>query len=103
MKNYKSFPKQYIGSSDISALVLVGFQDGVGATAKLLEFGKDRSYSAYICEGEEVEIGSHYDLAAEFNIWAKIYDDEKLVRNFRGRHIRIYRAGQEGCIINVFD
>ena len=100
MKNYKEFFKQYIGFSDIAALVMVGYKDDIGATTELLRFGKDSSYYAYVCEGE-VEIGTHYELVQEFNCWLKIYDDTELVKEFNGRTIRVYRAGEEGCIINV--
>ena len=102
MKNYKDFSREYIGSSDIASLVMVGCKDNVGAVAELLRFGKDGDYSAYVCEGE-VSIGDHYELVAEFNTWLKIYDDEKLIRKFKGRAIRIYRAGQEGVIVNILD
>lgn len=100
MKNYKDFMREFIGESDIASLVMVGFKDNIGATTELLRFGKDSSYYAYVCEGE-VEIGKHYELVAEFNSWLKIYDDTELVREFNGRTIRIYRAGEEGCIINL--
>ena len=100
MKSYREFFREYIGTSDIAALVMVGFKDNIGATSELLRFGKDSSYYAYVCEGE-VEIGSHYELVSEYQCWLKIYDDTELVREFNGRTIRVYRAGEEGCIIDI--
>ena len=100
MKNYKEFMKWHIGTSDIAALVMVGFKNDIGATTQLLEFGKDDSYYAYVCEGE-VEIGKHYELVAEYQCWLKIYDDTELVRKFNGKTIRVYRAGEVGCVINI--
>lgn len=99
MKNYKNFKKQYIGSSDIASLILVGC-DEKGLSLKELHFGQDASYSAYIVEGE-AEIGSHYHKVAEFESWMKIYDDEELVKSFKGNKIIVYRAAEMGCIIQI--
>lgn len=40
MKTYKDFSKQYIGCSDIAALVMVGCGKG-GVCAEMLRFGED--------------------------------------------------------------
>lgn len=99
MKNYKDFEKQYIGSSDIASLILAGCNEN-GLSLKELHFGQDASYSAYIVEGE-AEIGSHYHKVAEFESWLKIYDDDELVKSFRGKKITVYRAAEMGCIIQI--
>lgn len=100
MKVYKDFKKQYIGSSDIASLILAGYKKGEGFVTVPLHFGQDDSYNAYIVEGE-AEIGSHYEKRAEFNSWLKIYDDEKFVKQFSGKKIIVYRAGEMGCIIQI--
>lgn len=99
MKSYKDFEKQYIGSSDIASLILVGC-DKNRLSLKELHFGQDASYQAYIVEGK-AEIGSHYHKVAEFESWMKIYDDEELVKQFIGKNIIVYRAAEMGCIIQI--
>ncbi|MBQ3584513.1 MAG: hypothetical protein IJA27_07345 [Lachnospiraceae bacterium] len=98
IKNYKDFEKQYIGNSDISSLILVGCGED-GLQLKELAFGQDGFYDAYMVEGENVEIGKHYKEVAEFKNWLKVYDDEGLILNLTAKQIKIYRAGEFGCII----
>ena len=101
MKTYKDFGKQYIGSSDIASLILVGCnKNKKELQLKELHFGGDGSYRAYIVYGN-AEIGKHYKKVEEFNSWLKIYDDEELVREFNGEKIIVYRAAEMGCIIQV--
>lgn len=100
MKTYKNFEKQYIGSSDIASLILAGYQEGKGFVTIPLHFGQDGSYSAYIIEGK-AEIGSHYEKQIEFDSWLKVYDDEELVKKFKGKKIIVYRAAEMGCIIQI--
>lgn len=101
MKNYKE-KKINLGYSDIAALVLVGYREGVGAVAKMLEFGGDGSYSAYLVD-ETVDIPAHYSLTAEFNSWLKIYDDDELVAKYTAKNIKLYRAGEFGLIIQIIE
>lgn len=97
MKTYKDFEKQYIGSSDIARLTLIGAEK-----VQFLEFNEDASYYAYIIEGD-CKIGEHYKNVAEFKDWLKIVDDEEIVRTFEGRKIIVYRAGMRGCIIQIIE
>ena len=101
MKTYKDFEKQFIGCSDIASLILAGYVEGKGMNLKELHFGQDASYSAYIVEGNDVEIGSHYNKVAEFNSWMKIYDDEELTKSFHADRIIVYRAMEMGCVIQL--
>ena len=101
MKTYKEFVKQYIGSSDIASLILAGYVKEKGLDLKELHFGQDDSYSAYIVEGDDVEIGSHYSKVAEFNTWLKIYDDNELTKSFYADRIVVYRAAEMGCVIQL--
>lgn len=103
MKTYKDFEKQYIGSSDIAALIMSGYRNGDGLVTDLLHFGEDGAYSAYIVTETEddVEIGSHYSKVASFNNWLKIYDDTGLSYNVEGSEINIYRSEMYGCIIQI--
>ena len=102
MKSYKDFEKITIGSSDIASLILVGVTEN-GVDSKILNFGQDDDYSAYIVAGyeDEVKIGNHYELRATFETWMKIYDDDGLVRTFECDKICVYRAGEMGCIIHL--
>lgn len=102
MKTYKDFEKQYIGSSDIASLILAGCNGGEGFVTIPLDFGQDNSYYAYIAEGE-VQIGKHYEKKAEFDSWMKVYDDEGLVKQFKGKKIIVYRAAEMGCIIQIIN
>lgn len=103
MKSYKDFKLQFIGDSDIAALVLVGYRKCEGAVPFMLKFGKDASYHAYIVYGEDVNIGKHYNEIIRFNNWLRIYDDCGYMTNFKGKQIIIYRAGELGCIIQVIE
>ncbi len=103
MKNYKDFNKIYIGVSDIACLTMTGFRKGTGATTQLLCFMEDGGYSAYHVTEKDVSIGKHYELVAEFNSWLKIYDDMELAKSFKADVIRVYRAGDWGCIIQTYN
>lgn len=98
-KNYKEFEKRWIGCSDIAAVVMVGGS----LEPSYLYFGEDGSYMAYVCDEEDVEIGSHYKLIKEFNHWMRIYDDESLVFKVHADVIKVYRAGEFGVIIHYFN
>lgn len=104
MKSYKEFKQEFIGDSDIATLIMVGPTVSENTnkylTTEPLPFGEDASYKAYMVEGK-AEIGSHYHLVAEFKHWLKIYDDEELTLNIRADHIKVYRAGEMGCIIQT--
>jgi hypothetical protein len=101
-KTYKDFKKEYIGSSDVAALTMVGYQEGKGISAEILRFSEDGDYDAYIVEGA-AEIGEHYTLVAEFDSWLKIYDDDSLKLRADADIIKVYRAGQFGCIIQILN
>lgn len=100
-KSYKDFEKEYIGGSDIASLILAGHSRW-GLKLHDLHFGEDSSYQAYIVNGD-CEIGEHYRFEAEFYTWLNIYDDDELVKKFRADIIRVYRAGNHGCIIQLLN
>lgn len=102
MKSHYDYEKQFIGSSDIAALVLVGFQNGNGLQAKVLDFGEDASYYAYIVD-KECEIPDHYEKRVEFAEYMIVYDDDEKVATFKANKIIVYRAGDRGCIIQLFN
>lgn len=95
MKNYKDYDVEFIGNSDIASLTL-----RAPMRAEILNFGEDNSYMAYIVD-KDAEIGSHYKLEYTFDHWLKVYDDDGLVRTFTGDIIKVYSAGQMGCIIQI--
>lgn len=104
MKSYKDFNKEFIGDSNISTLIMIGYDniEKDGLSLKKLVFGEDGHYMSYIVRGE-ANIGSHYKLVAEFEYWLKIYDDDGLVRVLRANVIKVYRAGEIGCIIQLLN
>lgn len=95
MKTYKDFNKKFIGESDIASLTIRSETSCVA-----LNFGLDAAYMAYIVT-EEAEIGNHYKLIFEGKSWLKIFDDTELTFFARANEIKIYRAGELGCIIQL--
>lgn len=95
MKNYKDYPSVSLGYSDIARLI-------VDSPAKLswLKFGGDNEYYAYLVD-EEAEIGDHYSLEFEAEYWIQIYDDRGLTFKVYADQIKVYRAGNYGCIIQT--
>lgn len=69
---------------------------------KKLVFGEDGHYMSYLVRGK-ANIGSHYELVAEFEHWMKIYDESVLVRVLGADVIKVYRAGDFGCIIQLLE
>ena len=100
MKNRHEYNKEYIGSSDIATLILVGPDDCRGLRLRALKFGGDGSYHAYVGD-KDIEIPDFYHLEARFYHWLKIYDDEELVKEYNGTLIEVYRAKEMGCIIKI--
>lgn len=101
-KTYRDFDTEIIGSSDIAALTLTGCTCS-GVECKMLKFGGDDSYRAYIVDDADAEIGEHYTLIATFHNWVKIYDDNGLSWEYikAGAAIDIWRGGCYGCIIKI--
>lgn len=97
MKTYKDFEKKNIGESDIASLTVRS-----GMNVGVLNFGEDGVYQAYIVNSE-AEIGEHYDLAFEGKNWIRIYDDFGKSFEADADIIRIYQAGDFGCIIQLLD
>ncbi len=98
MINYKNYFKKEIGTSDYASLIIcMPMKEGL---IKEMTFGQDGTYTAYIVD-EEAEIGNHYKLIAEGEKWLKIYDDEGISFRIEGKTIKIYRAAEMGCIIQI--
>lgn len=100
MKSYKEYPKVSIGASDVAALTLTGCMGKAGVSARILDFGGDSGYEAYVVDDKAI-IGGHYKPRFEFDHWLKIYDDEGLAAKFEGRKITVYRAADYGCVIKI--
>lgn len=96
MKNYKDYPIAHLGNSDIARLI-ISSNDKV----EYLKFGGDGSYKAYLVD-EEAEIGAHYEQVFEATSWLKIYDDDEMTFKVYADRIKVYQAGQRGCIIQTF-
>lgn len=58
MKNYKDYPKVYLGMSDIASLTLTG-GSALGDVSVPLYLGGDGDYYGRICD-TDIEIPSHY-------------------------------------------
>ena len=91
---YKDY-SQSLGFSDIANLTL-----RVADKSIILQFGEDGEYKTYVID-QETEVPSHYHLVDEGSHWLKIYDDEKLVGYFVADDIKVYRAGERGCLIQL--
>ena len=102
MKNYKEYNREVIGASDIATLIMAGYKNDKGLCLEKLNFGEDNEYKAYIVD-KDAEIGSHYSLVAEFNSWMKIYDDDSLSYKCKADTIKVYRACEMGCIIQLIN
>lgn len=95
-----------LGGSDIATLIMVGMttEDRPVTTSHLdmkeLNFGEDGEYSAWLIDGD-TDVPEHYTLTAEFKNWLKIYDDEGYCTYFTAPFIRVYQAGQFGCLIQL--
>lgn len=101
MRDYKE-NDAFIGSSDIGAVICVGYQKDSGLTAQILNFCDDGRYTAHITENfKPDEIPEHYQKRLSFNGWLRIYDDDGIAYQTKGQQIDIYRAGERGCLINV--
>lgn len=95
MKNYKEYEKQIIGTSDVASLTL-----RYPMSTNILYFGEDNTYKAYVVDAD-AEIGEHYKLESEGHTWLKIYDDCSLTAEFKADVIKVYRAKEMGCIIQL--
>lgn len=87
--------KRPFGSSDIARLTVVGIEK-----AEFLNMGKDGCYSAYVID-ETYDIPEHYELVSEYDMWAKFFDDDSLVAEFKADKIRVYRSGMMGLMIQL--
>jgi len=93
MKSYNEFDKVYIGGSDGACLILASYQK-----LQDLYFGEDNDYKAWFVD-EVIELPHHYKKEFECDNWVKIYDDVERVIEINAEHIKIYRAGEMGCLI----
>lgn len=101
--NYKQYGKEFIGASDGASLILAGGGGELGGlNLKELCFGGDGVYDAYIVD-KDAEIGNHYYPVALFTHFLKIYDDDSLARTFKAKYIKVYRAAEMGCIIQLIN
>ena len=102
MKQRHDYPAVKIGDSETGRLVMVARYGYGGSESRPLYFGEDGSYRAYLVD-DECEIPTYYSRVASYigpgNL--SIYDDHG-VRRFEkafDQHIRVYRSGSFGCII----
>ena len=100
-KVYRDYRRVYIGESERAELTLRFFNfEKKAIDHKGLHFGGDNAYSAYLIQDEEVEIPNYYQLVFENNSpWINIIDDMNVITLNNLENVKIYRAGDYGCII----
>lgn len=101
-KNYKDYKKIYIGESERAELTLRFFNSEKKAIdCQGLHFGCDGAFEAYIIMDADAAIPGYYQLVFESTSpWLDIIDDIGLSCYFSNlENIKIYRAGNYGCII----
>ncbi len=111
MKSYHEYKKEHIGYSDMASLILKGCandeelinmsrKEREQLTLFNLAMGINGNYNAYIVD-EKCKIPEYYELVKVFKLWMKIYDDEKLIKEYYADQILIYRAYLCGTIIQL--
>ena len=101
ISHYKDH-KINIGSSDYASLVMV-YCDRGAIKAKMLKFGGDGYYTAYLVKDKDCEIPDYYEEVLSLSGWLKIYDDEQMMTMVEADTINVLRAGQYGVIIRAVD
>lgn len=91
----------FIGSTEYDTIVLVGSQDNK-IVADTLNFSGSGNFTALLI-GDKEKIDSDYKLAAKFNSWLKIYDDDGPVLEIWASEIKIYKDDAVGCIIQLIN
>ena len=102
MKSYREYERVYIGSSDIATLTVVALREDGEPLAQTLDFDIDSNYFAYLVDGE-AKIGDHYKLVQCCKFWMKVFDDQELTLDLHSPTIKVYRAGECGCIIQTLE
>lgn len=95
-QDYKK-KKDYIGASGIAELTLC-----CNGEKTPLYFGENGSYHAYIVCGS-CYIPLYYVKVAQFKDKVDIIDDDGFVTCYEASVIRVYRAGEFCCIIQLLD
>ena len=100
-KAYRDYQRVYIGESERAELTLRFFDfEKKAINHKGLHFGGDNVYMAYLIQDESVKIPKWYQLEFESNTpWLDIIDDMNVITFNNIENIKIYRAGDYGCII----
>lgn len=103
MKNYRDYPLNGFGMSDIASLVLVYFDNvDFEVQSRILPMGSDRAYKGRVVYND-VEIPSHYTKQFSINAgWVRIYDEDSLVWIGNGDAIyEFYTAGERTLLIKI--
>lgn len=95
--DYHAYDSVYLGCSDKAMLKVVGEN-----REDVIYFGEDGNYKAYLVD-KNAEIGDHYKPYPDFHNNAAVYDDNTLVAIFEADIIRIYTAGNFGCIVQLIN
>jgi hypothetical protein len=95
--HYKEYPKMYIGESETCRLAV-----RYAHSTKELRFKTSGVFQAYVVD-ENADIAEHYKLIHSGTHWVRIYDDTSLSFSAAADSILIYRAGDQGCVIQLIN
>lgn len=99
---YKDGEPVYLGGSDGATLYMMGFDKVGNIFAKLLNYGEDGDYSAYVMRDDgKAKIPEHYHRITTWYHKCIIVDDDGRDTMICGGEISIYRAGDFGTLIVV--
>ena len=103
-KAYNEFNSDKIGSSFNNFLL---FKGNLKASARAIsdvpvEFGRSGDYEAYFVN-YRTEIPEDFEQVAHFYGTVWIYDDNGLSLQFGADETKVFRRGEDECIIQLFD
>lgn len=118
VKSYRDFPKYFIGESDSARLIVEGYYPTRGNILRKIQFGEDGVYRARIGQAKDLGVElTGVDWIDDNEIWKKVpsyyekildswgyldvYDDTGKTMRISASVIRVYRAGDFGCLILV--
>lgn len=106
-RTYKAYPKQNLGNSDIANITVRYASDEIENNNYIhyfnLHFGSDGDYYAYLIDNDYCKIPQHYELVFDKDVyWADFIDDKEATYHINKQcNLKIWRAGNFGCIIQI--
>lgn len=106
-RTYKEYPKQHLGSSDIANITVRYADDEIENHNYIhyfnLHFGGDGDYYAYLIDNDYCKIPQHYELVFDKKVYLVDFIDDREVTYHISKqcNLKIWRAGNFGCIIQI--